>query len=216
LRQFRDFPVCPFFEQARPGKCSDGGFDVLRINADISNMNNSEIFQKAWVFASRKHNGQLYPGTERLPYLTHIGAVLLELLPALKADSQLDAELAICCAMLHDTVEDTDTTLDEISEAFGEAVAAGVSALTKTKALKGEAATRDSLERIRRQPHEVWAVKLADRSANLQTPPDHWDKTKRLSYAKEGKLILDALGDASPVLSTVLNGRINRWEAENI
>jgi (p)ppGpp synthase/HD superfamily hydrolase len=58
-------------------------------------MNNSEIFQKAWVFASRKHNGQLYPGTEHLPYLTHIGAVLLELLPALKADSQLDAELAI-------------------------------------------------------------------------------------------------------------------------
>jgi (p)ppGpp synthase/HD superfamily hydrolase len=175
----------------------------------------SEICQTAWLFASRKHKTQLYPGPENLPYLTHIGAVLLELLPALHADAKLDAELALCCAILHDTVEDTETTLADIADAFGDAVAAGVAALTKDKNLKGKAVTLDSLERIKRQPREVWSVKLADRSANLQTAPDHWDQTKRLSYAKEGKLILDALGDASPILSTVLSGRINRWEDEN-
>lgn len=178
-------------------------------------VNNSEILQKAWIFASRKHNGQLYPGSERLPYLTHIGAVLLELLPALRADSKLDAELAMCCAILHDTVEDTGTTLAEISDAFGKAVAAGVAALTKDKSLKGEAATLDSLERIKRQPREVWAVKLADRSANLQTPPDHWSLAKRLSYAREGRLILDALGGASPSLATTLLTRLQNWEHEN-
>jgi (p)ppGpp synthase/HD superfamily hydrolase len=183
-------------------------------NSEID-VNNSEIFQKVWIFAARKHNGQLYPGAERLPYLTHIGSVLLELLPALQADAGLDAELAMCCAILHDTVEDTDTTLAEIYYAFGDAVAAGVAALTKDKALKGEAATHDSLERLRRQPHEVWAVKLADRSANLQTPPNHWNQAKRLSYAKEGKLILNALGAASPCLAETLSARIQKWEYEN-
>jgi (p)ppGpp synthase/HD superfamily hydrolase len=178
-------------------------------------MNSSAICQKVWMFASRKHNGQLYPGSELLPYLSHIGAVILELLPALKADSKLNSELAMCCAMLHDTVEDTDTTLIEISISFGDAVVGGVAALTKDKNLKGEAAMRDSLERIRRQPHEVWAVKLADRSANLQTPPDHWNQAKRLSYAQEGKLILDALGAASPYLAETLSARIQKWEHEN-
>jgi (p)ppGpp synthase/HD superfamily hydrolase len=175
----------------------------------------SEICQTAWLFASRKHKTQLYPGPENLPYLTHVGAVLLELLPALQENVELDAGTAVCCALLHDTVEDTETTIEEIADRFGEKIAAGVSALTKVKSMKGEAATRDSLERIMCQPREIWAVKLADRAANLQTPPDHWGREKRLSYAKEGKLILDALGDASPILSTVLIGRINRWEDEN-
>jgi (p)ppGpp synthase/HD superfamily hydrolase len=176
----------------------------------------SEICQTAWIFASRKHRSQLYPGSEQLPYLTHIGAVLLELLPALRENAELDADTAICCALLHDTVEDTETTIEEIADKFGEKIAAGVSALTKVKSLKGEAATRDSLERIRRQPQEIWAVKLADRAANLQTPPKHWGREKRLSYAREGRLILDALGEASPCLSQLLARRINTWEKDTL
>jgi (p)ppGpp synthase/HD superfamily hydrolase len=175
----------------------------------------SEICQTAWFFASRKHKAQLYPGPENLPYLTHIGSVLLELLPALREKAELDADTAICCALLHDTLEDTETNLEEIADGFGERIAAGVSALTKAESLKGEAATRDSLERIRRQPREIWAVKLADRAANLRTPPEHWGRGKRLSYAREGRLILDSLGEASPCLSRILACRINAWEKEN-
>jgi len=175
----------------------------------------SDICRKAWLFASLKHNGQFYPGAERLPYLTHIGFVLLELLPALQENPRFDADLALCCAILHDTVEDTETATEEISGAFGEDVAAGVSALTKDKSLKGEAAVRDSLDRIRQQRPEIWAVKLADRAANLQTPPAHWSREKRLSYAKEGRLILDTLGTASSHLAVVLAGRIQKWEEKN-
>jgi len=175
----------------------------------------SDICQKAWFFASRKHCGQLYPGPERLPYLTHIGAVLLELLPVLQENPGVNADIALCCAILHDTVEDTETTIDEIKSAFGGDVAAGVSALTKDKSLKGEAAVRDSLDRIRQQRPEIWAVKLADRAANLHTPPEHWSREKRLSYAKEGRLILDTLGRASSHLAAVLVSRINTWEGNN-
>ena len=74
----------------------------------------AELPAKAWLFAARKHQGQLYPGTG-LPYLTHVGSVLLALLPALRAGEGWNAERAILCALLHDTVEDTATTLEEIT-----------------------------------------------------------------------------------------------------
>ena len=176
---------------------------------------NYGLIQLAWGFASLRHNGQLYPGSEKLPYITHIGAVLLELLPALQENTGLDAETAMCCAILHDTVEDTPTTIQEIAEQFGEKVAAGIYALTKNKALKGKDATRDSLERIKKQPLEIWMVKLADRAANLRTPPDHWGSGKRLAYALEGQLILDALGEASPVIAKTLVARIEVWRRDS-
>jgi (p)ppGpp synthase/HD superfamily hydrolase len=175
----------------------------------------SEICQTAWLFAARKHKAQLYPGSEHLPYLTHIGAVLLELLPALQENPKFDADTAICCALLHDTVEDTETTIEEIAVEFGEKIAAGVSALTKLKSLKGEAATRDSLERIKRQPHEIWAVKLSDRAANMLTFPDHWGKEKQRSYAREARIILESLGETCCSLSLILARRIKAWEKKN-
>ncbi|MDR0882069.1 MAG: HD domain-containing protein [Candidatus Adiutrix sp.] len=115
----------------------------------------------------------------------------------------------------HDTVEDTNTTIEEIADIFSDKVASGVAALSKDKSLHGEAATRDSLTRIKKQPHEVWAVKLADRAANLQAPPDHWNQAKRLAYAREGLLILEALGTASPYLANVLSGRIQAWKIQS-
>jgi len=171
------------------------------------------LLQKAWAFASHKHNGQLYPGSAKLPYITHIGSVLLELFPALRENAGLDAETAVCCAILHDTMEDTHTTIQEILDQFGEKVSAGVLALSKNKNLKGEEAILDSLDRIKKQPHEIWMVKLADRAANLQTPPDHWGSSKRLAYALEGQFILDALGAASPAIAKILAARIEMWKS---
>jgi (p)ppGpp synthase/HD superfamily hydrolase len=173
-----------------------------------------ELPPQAWQFAALRHLGQRYPGSE-LPYLVHVGAVLLNLLPALEVNEPLlDSALAKCCAILHDTVEDTNTTEAEIREHFGKPVADGVLALTKNKALAKGEAMRDSLRRIRMQPREVWLVKLADRIANLGTPPAHWTPEKCQAYAEEGQLILDALGEASDVLAKRLSGRITVWKTE--
>jgi (p)ppGpp synthase/HD superfamily hydrolase len=165
--------------------------------------------QEAWLFAARKHLGQSYPGTD-LPYLVHIGAVLLNLVPALERAPLLDADLARCCAILHDTVEDTKTTHDEIEAQFGKRIAAGVAALTKDKQ-KGPRAMEDSLQRIQTQPREIWLVKLADRAANLGTPPAHWSREKCLAYAAEGETILNTLGTASAELAARLAERIAAW-----
>ena len=68
-------------------------------------MYNQDNITKAWFFASRVHNGQLYPG-EKLPYLTHLGNVMMEVMAV--ASSLEDAELAIICAILHDSIDEID------------------------------------------------------------------------------------------------------------
>jgi (p)ppGpp synthase/HD superfamily hydrolase len=172
-----------------------------------------DLPQQAWQFAAIRHQGQRYPGTE-LPYLVHIGAVLLNLLPVLQETPLLDTALAQCCAILHDTMEDTNTTEDEIRTQFGEQVVAGVLALTKDKTLEKRLSMLDSLRRIQMQPREVWMVKLADRTANLGEPPAYWTREKCLTYAEEGQLILDALGEVSDLLAKRLSERITAWKTK--
>jgi (p)ppGpp synthase/HD superfamily hydrolase len=171
---------------------------------------NTDTLQTAWRFAAERHRDQQYPGTG-LPYLMHLGSVCLELYPALAADSERDAVLALTCAILHDTVEDTGLTPDELAGLFGEAVAWGVAALSKNPDLHGAEGMCDSLKRIREQPPEVWMVKMADRCANLGQPPAHWNAGKRRSYADEGETILDTLGAASPLLAARLAERVRVW-----
>jgi (p)ppGpp synthase/HD superfamily hydrolase len=164
-------------------------------------------------FAANAHDGQKELGSE-LPYLVHLVSVAAEVIAALPALAGIDADLAITCALLHDAVEDTSVTLDEVRTRYGDAVAAGVSALTKNDQLptKAEQMT-DSLRRITEQPREIAIVKLADRITNMSEPPQIWSKDKRAAYRVEAGLIADTLGYASDALAARLRSRIARYEA---
>ena len=135
----------------------------------------------------------------------------MEVIAALQAEPGHDDDLAVVSALLHDVVEDTAITIEEIDAAFGPRVAAGVSALTKNAALDKPAAMRDSLTRILKQPPEIAIVKLGDRVTNLAPPPPHWNAAKVASYRAEAQLILDMLGAASPFLSARLAERIRTY-----
>jgi GTP diphosphokinase / guanosine-3',5'-bis(diphosphate) 3'-diphosphatase len=69
----------------------------------------------------------------------------------------------------------------------------------------------DSLRRIKLQPREVWLVKLADRIVNLQPPPEHWQADKIAAYRAEARVILAALGEASPLLAARLAEKIEAY-----
>ena len=167
-----------------------------------------DAYLEAYRFAAEAHLGQLCPGTE-ISYLMHIGFVSMEVLAALAAEEYDDGDLAVCCALLHDTVEDTEVSREDVAERFGDAVAAGVAALSKDSSLAKSERMADSLRRIRAQPREVWLVKLADRISNLAPPPAHWSAEKTTAYREEAQEILDALGEASPFLSARLAERID-------
>ncbi len=132
-----------------------------------------EIYDRAWRFAAAAHLGQKLPGTD-LPYAVHVALVCMEVMAALRAEPGWDEDLAVQCALLHDVVEDTAVSGEEVRATFGASVAAGVLALSKDPALPRSEQMADSLRRIREQPREVWLVKLADRITNLAPPPSYW------------------------------------------
>lgn len=175
-------------------------------------MFSTERYVDALWFAAERHAGQLVPGSE-LPYLVHVVSVAAEVIAVLPASPGVDADLAVTCALLHDTVEDTATTPAELEARYGAAVAAGVAALSKDPALPKPEQMPDSLRRIGAAPREIAMVKLADRITNLATPPRHWPRDKCAAYRREALAIADALGAASAPLAARLRARIAGYAA---
>ncbi len=171
--------------------------------------------QKTWHLVTKLHNGQKYGGQEegeQVAYINHIGSVVFEILAAINEAEAINVDLAIKCAMLHDTIEDTEASYKIIQEKFGQTVADGVLALTKNEALADKRAMMvDSLNRIKQQPKEVWAVKMADRICNLYAPPFYWTNDKKSKYLVEAKLIYDELKEGNKYLANRLKKKIENY-----
>ncbi len=172
-----------------------------------------DIYTKALNFSSQAHKGQKVPGSD-LPYITHIGNVVMEVMSAISMSNSVnDPDLAVQCAWLHDVLEDTQVTYEQLKAEFGQDVADGVLALSKNSDLKNKAEKmQDSLNRIRKQPVEVWMVKLADRITNLRPPPHHWANEKIRQYYEEAIEIHSALGAANEILSSRLLDKIKSYK----
>ncbi len=170
------------------------------------------LYQTAIKFATLKHVAinQKVPGTE-LPYVVHLSNVAMEVLMANANTENFNVALAIQAALLHDTIEDTDTTFSEVEENFGNEVANAVLALTKNESLPKEEQMMDSLKRIKKLPFEVWAVKMSDRITNLQKPPLHWDDAKKIKYRAEAQVILIELAEGNVFLAERLKGEIEGY-----
>ena len=178
----------------------------------INNGWSQEAYIKAYRFAAERHKGQLVPGT-KWSYLAHLSMVSMEIMAALNHETDMDGNLAVQVAILHDTIEDTDTTYEELLSEFGQHVADGVLALTKDKKVEKQDQMLDSLRRIKLQRKEIWMVKLADRITNLQPPPSYWSTEKKKKYLGQAKLILNELRSGSDFLSNRLNKKIQAYQS---
>jgi (p)ppGpp synthase/HD superfamily hydrolase len=183
----------------------------------MNNKSAIDKLQEAWQLATILHSGQSYGSPnegERIEYINHIGSVVFEVTNAFKYEINANEELGILCAVLHDTIEDTETTYENIESLFGKQIADGVLALTKNETLETkEQQMLDSLERIKLQPKEVWAVKLADRICNLYAPPFYWNNEKKEKYIWEAQLIHEHLKDGNAYLAQRLWEKIERYKS---
>ena len=170
------------------------------------------VYQNAIKFAAAKHQekDQKIPGTN-LPYLLHLSNVSMEIFMAAPNSTNFDLRFAVQVALLHDTLEDTSTTFNELKNKFGIDIANAVSALTKNEDLPKDLRMKDCMNRIKKLEKEVWAVKLADRITNLQPPPDEWDKSKRMKYRDEAKLILMELKGGNEYFERRLESKIELY-----
>lgn len=169
-----------------------------------------ELFNKAIDFAANAHKAQMFPGKE-YNYVVHLTQVTFETINILLNEPMDNPDLPIQCALLHDCIEDTAVTYENVLANFGKEVADGVLALTKNENLPKEERMRDSLERLLKQPKQVQLVKLADRITNLQAPPHYWSKEKILNYAEEAKVIHRYLKDANSYGAKRLLGKIAEY-----
>ena len=175
---------------------------------------------QAWKLAKLMHKNQKYPGTN-LPYEYHLSQVYNIINHTFTESDPLDKEHMILCAILHDIIEDTPITGDDIRKDFSNEIALSVMALTKSKELFKYEALEDSLKRICEcpLPKETLAVKLADRIANLSNmPPKIWRKNKVENYILESKMIYDTAvrfytTPIKPILTLMssLDENINNW-----
>ncbi|MEA5595765.1 HD domain-containing protein [Rivularia sp. UHCC 0363] len=171
-----------------------------------------EEYIKAYRFAAQKHQGQKFPGT-KISYIMHLSFVSMEMIAALNEEKERDENLAIQCSLLHDTIEDTDTTFEELEAEFGLPVANGVLALSKDSSLEKSLQMKDSLQKIKERSQEIWMVKLADRITNLQAPPDYWKQDKIIRYREEAICIYETLKDASSFLASRLALKIEGYKS---
>jgi guanosine-3',5'-bis(diphosphate) 3'-pyrophosphohydrolase len=170
------------------------------------------IYQETILFAAERHarQNQTLPDSD-IPYVVHLSNVCMEILIAGLRTENFDLRLAVQSALLHDVLEDTDTTEAELIDQFGAMTAQSVMALTKNKALPKTDQLLDSLHRIKGCPKETWAVKLADRITNLQKPPHSWSPEKIAQYQKEAELILEELKSGNCYLANRLVTEIEKY-----
>ena len=124
--------------------------------------------EEAIEIAAEAHQGQYRKGTDT-PYITHPYAVGLILMEA------GCTEAVIIAGILHDTVEDTDLTLEFIRERFGEDIANIVDGCSENKALRWRARKTERIEALRTASPEICTVTCADKLHNLRTIISEYD-----------------------------------------
>lgn len=158
------------------------GSPVPNTTNDRPYMNNLADLLDAIRFAAERHNNQRRKDVEASPYINHPIAVA-HLLAAVGEVSDI---AILQAAILHDTVEDTVTTVEELRQLFGDDVARIVEEVTDDKALPKQ--LRKELQ-IQDAPHmsdKAALIKIADVTCNLRdltaTPPPEWSATRRREY----------------------------------
>ena len=144
-------------------------------------------------FAAKKHSRQKRKGADGEPYINHP----LEVVNLLANVGKIEDCNVLIAAVLHDTVEDTETTGEEIEKLFGADVSQMVLEVTDDKSLPK--ATRKQLQ-IEHAPHlsnGAKYIKLADKISNIrdvsENPPDGWSDERRREYIEWGEKVVAGL-----------------------
>src|SRR5437762_11462561 len=163
------------------------------------------LLLKALAFAAHKHRDQRRKDAESSPYINHPIALADVLI---NEGGVTDVEV-LCAALLHDTVEDTATTHEELVDAFGPRIARIVAEVTDDKRLPKAERKRLQIEHAASLSPEAKLVKLADKICNLRDvadrPPAKWDLERRQEYFEWAKRVIDGLRGANRKLEAAFD-----------
>ncbi len=140
------------------------------------------LLLKAAEFAADKHRDQRRKGQEASPYINHPIQVAL----VLSQIGQIRDVSILASALLHDTLEDTKTTGEELEEHFGSRVRATVAEVTDDQRLSGPERKQVQIEKAKHLSYDAAVVKLGDKICNVvdivKAPPIGWSIERRRCY----------------------------------
>jgi GTP diphosphokinase / guanosine-3',5'-bis(diphosphate) 3'-diphosphatase len=157
------------------------------------------IVLAASVFAAHKHRDQRRKGAEASPYINHPIAVA----NVLANEAGITDPIVLAAALLHDTIEVTDTTPQERETEFGHEIAAIVAEVTDHKSLPKMDRKRLQIEHAATLSKQAKLVTLADKICNVrdmsQSPPVDWTAERKAEYFTWAKQVVDQVRGVSPV-----------------
>lgn len=163
------------------------------------------LILEALTFAAERHRNQRRKDSEASPYINHP----IALANLLCNTGQITDPVVIAAALLHDTVEDTATSLEELHTRFGADIAHVVNEVTDDKSLPGSMRKQLQIEHASHISDRAKLVKLADKISNLRdlvnTPPTNWSLERRLAYCQWSKQVIDQLRGVHPQLEALFD-----------
>jgi guanosine-3',5'-bis(diphosphate) 3'-pyrophosphohydrolase len=154
----------------------------------------------AATFAADKHRNQRRKDQHASPYINHP----LQLAALLAVEAGVTDPAVLCAALLHDTIEDTETTAAELVQHFGREVAELVLEVTDDKALPKAVRKQLQIEHAGHASAKAKLVKLADKICNVRdmgrSPPADWEPVRVAAYYDWAEQVVGGLRGSHPVL----------------
>jgi len=167
-------------------------------------MNNKLL--AAIAFAAHIHRDQRRKDAAASPYINHP----IALANVLANEGGIDDERVLIAAILHDTIEDTETTEQELVREFGQEIASIVMEVTDDKSLPKAERKQQQIEHAATISRRAKLVKLADKICNLRdvasSPPATWSLQRRQEYFDWAKEVIYSLRGVHPALEHIFDG----------
>ena len=168
---------------------------------------------RALTFAATKHRDQRRKDAGASPYINHPMAVAR----VLSVEGGVHDEATLLAAVLHDTVEDTETTFEELVREFGAEVAGLVRELTDDKSLPKAKRKEKQIELAANASDKAKRLKIADKICNVRdvthSPPADWDAARRVEYLEWAERVVAGCRGVEPVLDTVFDVALREGKA---
>ena len=164
----------------------------------------------AAAFAAHKHRDQRRKDADASPYINHP----IALADTLANEAGWHDPITLAAALLHDTIEDTDTSMPELIAAFGQQIAQIVAEVSDDPALSKADRKRLQIEHAAGLSHHAKLVKLADKICNLRdmsdSPPANWPLARRREYFDWARNVVDGMRGCNAALETLFDAEFAR------
>lgn len=170
-----------------------------------------KVFE-ALAFAAYKHRDQRRKDEGASPYINHP----IALANILISEGGITDSILLCAAILHDTIEDTKTSYDELLTAFGKEIADVVAEVTDDKTLPKADRKLLQIEHAAHASPRAKLVKLADKTCNLRDlaakPPPAWSDERRRAYVAWSKQVIAGVRGINPALEAAFDSACQAFE----